>query len=362
MAKAQGLSFVGLYVYPPVLADLLLPLTFLSLPAATHLWLGINVGFLILTAFLLTRLLKLPMLSLGAGLLLLSVLCFTPALQCLVDGQITIFLLLLWAAGLLLYQEDHVEASAVLFALAAAIKLTPALVVLPFLIWRHWRFVRAFALSLLAFILASGWINTPHTLVVYARRVLPAMSGAIPSYANYSLPSATQRLLTVLRTGTVAPLAADLPASTVLAGRLASISLLLLLLTLLLRARHSIDKRGQVLVLALLGLMAPILSPVSWFHAYATAFVAFVLLWRDCLHPRTGTLFLVLLTAVTLLLGSPVSENLVPFLLFTRHNTALACLLQIGQLLAASGVIFYRLWKLGPATAGMPQGAPRLSA
>ncbi len=354
-ARAQGLPFVGLYVYPPVLADLLLPFTLVPLASATHLWLLTNLGLLLLTGLLVVQLLDLPLLSLATPLILLALLCFTPALQCLVDGQITILLLLLWAAGMVLYKKDHTVAAAALFALATAIKLTPALILLPFLLWRKWRFVGAFLTSLLGLAALALWIDTPTALHTYATRVLPAMSGSIPYFTNYSIPAATQRFITLWRSGAVPPFPPAMPPGVMLAGRAAAAAILLGTLALIARAGHALRTPEQLMVLGLLSLMAPILSPVSWFHAYATAFLAFALLWRECFTRSMPSAYLIALTVVTLLLGSAVSENLMPLLLLSGRHPVLACCLQLGQLLAATAVVFGRLWHLRDTDNSNPQ-------
>ncbi len=359
-AQAEGLGFVGLYVYPPILADLLLPFTWAHVHTASDLWLYTNFLFLLLTAALAARLAGLRLFSWPAGVVLLALLCFTPVLQCLHDGQITIFLLLLWVAGMVLYQEHRPGASALVFALAAAIKLTPLLVLLPFLIWRRWRFVGSFLLSLLGFTLLGLWINTPHAFRVYFGRVLPAMSAPLPALSNYSLAAATARLAALLHIGSLPPFPATLPAAAMLTGRLVSLLAALLLTALLLRAGRALRQDDQTLVLGLLGLVAPILSPVSWFHAYATAFIAFVLLWREALQQTgrpAGRGYLLLLTLVTLLLGSAVSENLLTMLAVSPRLAPLATWLQFGQLAAACGLVFYRL-----AALTSPRGAGHGSA
>lgn len=345
-AESRGLSWIGLYLYPPILADLLLPLTFVGLKTATQIWLVADMVLLLSTALLLIRLLKIPLLGAKAGLILLSLLCFTPVLQCIADGQITVFLLLLWAAGMVLYEEDRTYSSAAVFALATAIKLTPALVLLPFLIWRRWRFVGAYLVSLLCFALICLWVDTPHAFGTYFTRVMPAMSGSIPYFNNFSLSASTERLVTILRAGSVAPYPEALPRSTLWAGKAASMSIFVLLIALIARAGNAIGKQDRIMVIGLLGLLAPILSPVSWFHAYATAFVAFVLLWRKALMGSVGTIYLIVLTAVSLLLGSAVSENLIPILVRSGRYATLASCLQFGQLVAATGVIFYQIWNM----------------
>ncbi|MGI4829248.1 MAG: glycosyltransferase family 87 protein [Janthinobacterium lividum] len=351
-AQSQGLSFVGLYVYPPLLADLLLPLTMVGLKSASQIWLMANGVFLLVTALLLIRLLRISMFSAKALLVVVPLVCFTPALQCLVDGQITIFLLLLWAAGMVLYKDDHVAAAGVVFALATAIKLTPAVVLLPFLIWRTWRFVGAFLATLLCLAALCLWVDTPQTFVNYFTHVMPAMSGAIPFLTNFSLAAATQRLITVLRTGYVAPFPDALATSTVLAGRITAAGTLLALLGLIAHVGKGLGRRDRVMVLGLLSLAAPVLSPVSWFHAYAMAFIAFALLWQEALRKTVSTVYLVALTAVSLLLGSAVSENALPTLMYSGQHAMLASCLQFGQLALALAVIFYRIWEMRDGSIG----------
>ena len=350
-AQSQGLPFVGLYLYPPLLANLLVPLTAVNLKTATQIWFAFDALLLLFTALLLIRLLRFPLFSGRAGLVVLMSLCFTPALQALVDGQITILLLFLWTAGLVLYQEDHVPASATVFALATAIKLTPAIVLLPFLLWRKWRFVGGYLIALLCFAGICLFFDTPHTFAVYFTRVLPAMSRSIPYYTNLSLAAAMERLLSLLVTGAVTPYPEALPAFTVLAGRIVSVMVLLTLVTLIARVGKHANRRNQILVLGLLSLMAPILSPVSWFHAYATALIAFVLLWRECFEGPVGTPYLLSLTAITLLLGSAVSENLMSRFVYSGRHAFFTCCLHFGQLLGASMLVSYRLWKIGTGKA-----------
>ncbi len=349
-AQAEGLGFVGLYLYPPILADLLVPLTFVPLATAARLWYGLNIALLLGTAAMLASLLGMSLRKWSFALLLLPALCFTPSLQCLTDGQITIVLLALWTLGLLLYKRGQLVFAGGVFALAAAIKLTPAVVLLPLLIWRQWKPLAGFALSSLVLALTCLWINTPAAIGTYVHRVLPAMSGAIASATNYSLPAATQRFITLLRTGTIPYTLPLLPPSTVLAGRVASTAVLLVFAALLWRRRRSLSSTHQVLVLGLLALLAPVVSPVSWFHAYATAFAALALLWWEALTRPVSNTFLALLVLTSLCLGTALSENLLSALALTRA-APLACLLQLAQLLLAASLVCYRVWLL-------PRSAP----
>lgn len=357
VALAHGLPGVGLYVYPPLLADLTAPLTILPLPQAANLWLALNLALLLLTAVLLARLFDFPLLSPHAALLVIAALAFTPALQALTLGQITITLLLLWAEGLLLYRTGHPLSAGAVFALAAALKLTPVLVLLPFVLWRAWRVVGGFlfaALLMAAFCLA---INSPPVVLSYFTRVLPAMARATPDYSNYSLTVAAARLWTALGSSTLAPRPALLASTAIHAGKLTVLTVLGLMVWLITRLGPRIRPSDRMVVLALLGLLAPILSPVSWFHAYATAFIAFAFLWREALTARLHPVLLALLLVVSLCLGSPVFENILPILALSSRHALAAAGLQCAELLAAVALVLGRLWVI-PQSGAETQTSP----
>ena len=71
-ARAQGVTGVGLYLYPPVLADMLVPLTRADLSTASYIWLGLNTIFLCGTIVCLIVLLDLNWISFGALLVVIG--------------------------------------------------------------------------------------------------------------------------------------------------------------------------------------------------------------------------------------------------------------------------------------------------
>jgi alpha-1,2-mannosyltransferase len=152
--------------HPPVLAPLSLPLTWLPFPVTVLLWLFANVGLLTLAGRWLG-------LSVLASLALLA----WPPLWRLVDiGQLELLILVLAMAGWRAADSDHDWRAGIWLGIAAAIKLYPALFLLPFL-WR-WR-VRPvlaaggmFVLSQLGGLLAVG----PSEMIRYYTEVLPSVS------------------------------------------------------------------------------------------------------------------------------------------------------------------------------------------
>ena len=100
------------------------------------------------------------------------------------------------------------------------------------------------------------------------------------------------------------------------------------------------------MILGLLGLLAPILSPVSWIHAYATAFLPLCLLWGEVLRRRVSGIYLALLTLASLLVGSYLPPRLL--LLFAQRNHYQAFSVSTVFFFAVLlGLIFYRMAQSG---------------
>jgi uncharacterized membrane protein len=121
------------------------PLTFLPPAGALIAWNLLNLAMIVLVSVVLMRLqgVRNPVL---ASLIAVLLLLFRPTLNCLYWGQVSILLLFLVVAGLSLYASGQKSMAGFMFALAAAIKLTPLIVIVPLLAWRDWKSLRAIAL------------------------------------------------------------------------------------------------------------------------------------------------------------------------------------------------------------------------
>jgi|SRR5271166_3113125 len=175
-ASAHGIPEVMLYVYPPTLADLLVPLTAFSPVVAFIVWNMLNLAMMLASSFMLTRMLGIR--SFGwASLVAAFLICFRPTLSSFYFGQASIFLLFLLVAGMSFYTHGRKNVAGLMFALAAAIKLTPLIVIVPFLAWQDWKILRAIAVWSVAILGALWFINGRETLNLFFSHVLPAMSG-----------------------------------------------------------------------------------------------------------------------------------------------------------------------------------------
>ena len=190
-AKEHGIPAVPPYDYPPTLADLLAPLTVFSPSVAFIVWYGLGLVMILSASVMLARSLGIESLS-QTTLIAVLLILFRPTLATFSLGQVSILLLFLLMAGVTLYLRGRKNVAGLMFALAAAIKLTPLILIVPFLAWRDWKILRATALWVAAILGALWIINGIGTLNLYFFHVLPAMSNGIVDLENRSLESMFQ--------------------------------------------------------------------------------------------------------------------------------------------------------------------------
>jgi alpha-1,2-mannosyltransferase len=151
------------YIYPPLLAELVVPLALLPLPVAAHLWYLINALSTVLAAWLAVTVLSdngsgaaqlfryreatlwRVAIATGAVLLVLRFVFDTFSL-----GQVNALLAALAVAHIYFYSRGRTALSAVLLAVAVSIKLTPALLLLYHLTKMRLKFAMACAGILIA--------------------------------------------------------------------------------------------------------------------------------------------------------------------------------------------------------------------
>jgi Glycosyltransferase family 87 len=295
-ARKLGLDEVKLYVYPPLLADMLVPLAFLRLASAEHAWLVLNAIFVLAATLIMARMFSPNRVRWFWPPLFVAVLLFRPTLDCFFLGQISILLLLLQAAGLYFYFESRTVPAALMFAIITAIKITPLIVIVPLLAFRDWKQLRAFVLALAALLIGICFVNGEGLLRQYVEHVVPSMSAGVVSLQNRNLGTALQ--IAWQRTD-------QLPA-------LRSISLLGKLLSLavicyagwLSRFTPKSDFARKTAVLMLFFLLGCCLAPVAWRHSYVLAAPALAVLVGRAWKGRMNAVeFIALCCFLPLVLG-----------------------------------------------------------
>jgi len=171
-----GISRTSLYLYPPTLADLMVPLTLLPPSAALIVWNVLGILMIVGVSVALTKVLDMNFF--GSTLWVTAfVLLFRPTLNTFHWGQVTILIMFLLTIGFSLYIYGYKNIAALLFVLAIAIKLYPIIVIFPIIIWRDWKFLRSLAIWGILLCLGLWAVNGSDALNLYFLHQLPAMSG-----------------------------------------------------------------------------------------------------------------------------------------------------------------------------------------
>ncbi len=338
-ARRIGFDQVRLYVYPPLLADAMVPFTYASVAGAGRLWIAANLLAVVAFALLVRSMLLIPWKSLGLLALLIGTMTYLPVLDCLKWGQVTIFLLFLWTLGVFCYARGWKAASAAAFAVATAIKLTPLIVLAPFLLWREWRWVRYYFMFLLACVGLTCVVNGPGCLTDYFRHVMPAMSNGNSFIANKSLLASFQILYVTLKGGDPTSMTNAVPKFVSLLGKAAALGFLLAACALVARHAKTSSLQTRRVTLALFAMLSTGVSPVSWEHAYAVCLLALVCLWAEAIRAEIPTGYLVFLTLSSL----ELSWFLLSFFVLKRvHGVAFGMAIFLTPL-SAIGLAIYRL-------------------
>ncbi len=158
------------YFYPPGGTLLLAGLAVLPFPAAVIAWYLLNAGAYVWACARLVRLCdEIAGRPVGPLVVLAGVLNILPLGTALQRGQLAPLLFALMVEALWCYRKGRTLHSGVWIGLAAAIKLYPAVVVLPLVVRREWRGLAGFAIcvALLWFVLPpvvlgfhAGWDTT----------------------------------------------------------------------------------------------------------------------------------------------------------------------------------------------------------
>lgn len=182
-----------IYLYPPLLSQLLMPIAAsMDYQTASNLWLSINIALLITTLAILNRytppkwskwMWSLPIL-------------FIPVWQAMYIGQITIVMLALLTYVWVAIREGRPRLAGGLLALAAWIKVFPAILVIYFLWKRNWQVIRGVIIAGLALVLLQVAISGPDLVVAFFDVLYQLTSNGQPSatFENMSIFGFASRL------------------------------------------------------------------------------------------------------------------------------------------------------------------------
>ena len=308
-ARRRGVRKVDLYLYPPFLAELLIPLTIVPINVASLIWRLLGFGTIAISAGCLSRLLGMRWFSLCSLAVLTGFLCFSPLWQALHYGQITILLLGLFSLGVLLYRNGWKRTSAILCAVTALIKLTPLLLLAPMLVWRDWRWIRWFGLAFVAGLAICSGVQTAGMLSRFFFHVVPAMSGGVISRENQTVLSGVQMLW--CRGHNVAGLV--VPRAVLWLGQSGSVLLLAAGVWRILPVGQSLSPERRTVVLMGFALLSLCVAPVAWVDTQIFGYLLLVLVWAALLQRRHSLLQLMLVATCTVFMGGSLALKDLPW-------------------------------------------------
>jgi alpha-1,2-mannosyltransferase len=180
------------YIYPPVFAVLIAPLTWLPRMVAGWTWLLAMQAALALSITVVARSLN-PAWAAGWVALVLTF-SFFPLLVDVAQGQTNLLVLALLVLGVVGILRGQHQAG-VWLGVAVAIKITPVLLLGWLLFQRRWRAAGFLGLGF-ASTTGVGLLVRPSDTVTFFGRVLPALARGTAYYSNQSLAGVLGRQLT----------------------------------------------------------------------------------------------------------------------------------------------------------------------
>ncbi len=274
----RGSDFELQYLYPPALAALLASLSFIPRPTLILLWqLGL-VAALVGSAVILARIIKRTAAGRGrylSSLVLFPLLAFwPPTLDGILWGQVNAYILFLLvsAAYFAVIRKD--VAAGISVGLAAALKGTPLILIIPLIVHRRWRSVGSCVVALIAahlpLLAFPSGLKPIQEFLTTTREITSGHVVNDPNY-DYSLRR-------------VVSLFADAPA-TVLSGLSVVVVLIYLFMTVR-GKRECSSSNGSCDVLCGMQMLSaiPIMilaSPLVWFHHLIWLFPVLVLIQQS---------------------------------------------------------------------------------
>lgn len=258
------------YLYPPLFAVALIPLTWIPNDLAVRLWLLLMQGTILASLLIVYRMIGRPRRTelVAIGALLLT---FFPLANSAATGTMNGILLLLLTGAWAAWLRHRDVASGVLIGTASVIKLFP-LALLPYLAWRrHWRLLLASGATVVAGIGLGFLVTSPAHNIYYFRDMLPHLAAGTGFRENQSLAGFTARVCN--------PATATAGGGAGWCGRVLDWPLVIALLGAVLYATRIGSRSGLEFALAVAAL--PLISSVTWSFHLVVLILPMALLIRE---------------------------------------------------------------------------------
>jgi alpha-1,2-mannosyltransferase len=289
--------FAAPFIYPPFFSVVMKPLAYLPFDSAFIAWKIIMVLLLGVAVMLSLKLGGIPIgrklaLMLGVGLF-----SYYPLGDSLFMGQIDCLILFLLAASVWLLAKNQPLVSALCFAIATLLKLTPVLAIPLFLFHRRWKWLGAYAAWMACLFIVSvnqaGWAMHRQ----FWQAVMPTISCGSPACQNSSLVAYVQQLY-LREAPSVAPV--TIPPHACAVSRLVAFAVYSLLLVRFYRRPRDGELVRDLVLMVLIELAV---SPIAWWHDYTMALLPFLYLWCTIPKKRDGALIALFVIVGTNIVG-----------------------------------------------------------
>jgi hypothetical protein len=273
LAIQSGIRDTLHFSAPPVVASLLIPLGKLPFRTAFFLWRILCDIFFFLAICVCLQICR----SFNAPTVLVCTLAgfaFQPFTLTLEKGQFGSLLLLLWSGGTLLAAKRRDISSALLFALATVLKMTPLLVLGLLLLRRRWKWAVAYVVWMVCLIAFGIWQTGAENQRLYLQEI-HSISCGVPGPYNYSLPGLVQNLyyMNIFR---FQEMPADTPYGLCLFNKAMAVAIYAAVLLVLWRRRQGYDITWDLIVLSLITLL---IAPFTWRHYYVLELLSLFFIW-----------------------------------------------------------------------------------
>ena len=286
-------SINHVFPYPPLVAVVLRPLTFLPIASAARIWLAFNALLWFVCLALLLNFLDLRPRHLLFWILLFVALRFEPALTNFTFGQVNIVIFTLVLLSLHSLKKHRPATAGLFLAAAVMFKITPLVLAGYFLLRRQYHAVlwtAVFGLGLLGLGFATAGVS-PH--MKYIQQVLPALSEGFILPLNQSITAFFLRLFKAAGW-------ADRFEWAILLSRLAGLPLIYITFRCLWKAPRPAAGYDPA-ELSLCILLIAFISPVTWTHHLVWVMLPLAVLFHTTAETGlSGASFGLLLAAYTI--------------------------------------------------------------
>lgn len=274
-ATHEGVGLSMQYIYPPLFAVLMKPVTMLPFQAARVVWRVLTLLFLCGGVAMTFRAVNVRPPGVEWLYLVVAIVTYIPLSDEVLLGQVGCFLMLLAAAAVWWMKSGRTVLSAGALALATAVKLTPVIAVPVMVVHRKWRWLAAYLVALLCIsgisVGQAGWAIHRQ----FVGEVLPAIACGTPVRDNVSLFATVEEVIM----GHVPDGLADPQPVPEVGCLLAKIIVGVVLAIMVVRVTRRWRERFEVDDVVLMLLATLPLSPISWRHQYTLALMPFLYAW-----------------------------------------------------------------------------------